>query len=246
MKHFKLNRIATVVASLALITSCFVGGAYAKFITGTDTHDNARTAKFGIEVTTSQNLFSPSYQSEDTQFSYSGKSVLSANGNDVVAPGTKGTFNLLTLSGAPEVAVNVKATLNKDNALAMITLPAKTGYTDYTHHNAAGVYDRKFDVKTMYHPIQWSLKHDGKEVARGNLQEIEKYLTGSNFSGNYQPNDPKLAALLGNWTLSWAWNYAGKEAEDTYIGNVAAGKATDNNVLLNEAFNFEIVVTQID
>lgn len=133
-KSSKLMRASGVLLVLTLITSCFVGGTFAKYVTEDDTKDTARVAKWGVEVT----LANDATSSENATFSenytkdYSGASIPSeapgvqlsvSSTEEVVAPGTEGSFGGydgdeplpgITLSGRPEVAVMVVTTAEVD------------------------------------------------------------------------------------------------------------------------------------
>ena len=48
-KHWTL-RAAGLLFALVLITSCFVGGTFAKYVTSGYGHESARVAKFGVTM----------------------------------------------------------------------------------------------------------------------------------------------------------------------------------------------------
>ena len=50
MKKNWTMRVALLIVALALITSCFVSGTYAKYVTSTTASDSARVAKFGVQL----------------------------------------------------------------------------------------------------------------------------------------------------------------------------------------------------
>ena len=54
-------RAAVLMLALVLITSCFVGGTFAKYVTGGSGTDSARVAKFGVTVTANGTMFSKEY-----------------------------------------------------------------------------------------------------------------------------------------------------------------------------------------
>ena len=97
---------AAVLVALVLITSCFVGSTFAKYVTNGDLTGSARVAKFGVNVTSNGSMFAKEYDT-DTQniVATIAKSVVSTD--NVVAPGTKGNAVSTTLSGTPEVAVKL-------------------------------------------------------------------------------------------------------------------------------------------
>ena len=109
-------KLAGILLALVLVTSCFVGGTFAKYVTKGTGSDSARVAKFGVTVAANGSTFAEEYATDDgTVVGTIAKSVVSSqNKVKVVAPGTKGDMASMTLSGSPEVAVKVtyKATVN--------------------------------------------------------------------------------------------------------------------------------------
>lgn len=273
MKKTKSIRIAAGLLVLTLITSCFVGGTFAKYVTKAtgDGNDLARVAMWGVKVETgSSDLFATSYAKDtpDGAGNYYKDSktgdnientVVSSTGEKVVAPGTKKEgVSLFSITGKPEVAVNVKLELaapeGKD-AITDVVLPAGT-YTDYTGTS------QTFTVGEDYHPVEFILKNGDTEVVKGTLAQIQTEL--NNLSLNYQANTD-LSTVFGEegYNLSWEWKFEdGADAAaktltdqmDTYLGQMAAG-TTDANATpdvsgaaVSTAFDFvlSITVTQID
>ena len=58
-KTGKTMRVAGLLLALVLVTSCFVGGTFAKYTTGNYGEDNARVAKFGVAVQGTSDMFDP-------------------------------------------------------------------------------------------------------------------------------------------------------------------------------------------
>ena len=56
MKKTKFMRAALLLLVLTLITSCFVGGTFAKYTTSANGSDSARVAKWGFNDSTSVSL----------------------------------------------------------------------------------------------------------------------------------------------------------------------------------------------
>lgn len=99
MKKTKFMRAALLLLVLTLITSCFVGGTFAKYTTKAEGTDIARVATWGFDDTASiklDDLFKTSYDKN-----VDGKA-------DVIAPGTtnsaKFAFKFSGAEAAPEVA----------------------------------------------------------------------------------------------------------------------------------------------
>ena len=98
-------RAAVLMFALVLITSSFVGGTFAKYVTSGTGEDSARVAKFGVTVSATGDMFEKTYAVKTPTATVTTNSVVSTE--DVVAPGTSGKMAAVTLSGTPEVAVRV-------------------------------------------------------------------------------------------------------------------------------------------
>ncbi len=241
MKKMNLTKLMAVLVVLCLITSTFVGSTLAKYITTAEGNDTARVAKFGVVLTAESDIFAPEY-AKDGSGDNTGVSVLADDTKDVVAPGTAGTMTAFTIAGAPEVDVKVTATLAQVDPISMVTLPAGTGYKNWTTANPTDTYD----VAANYYPVVWTLKQGANVKATGNLEAIQTYLTDT-LSGIYEVEDDTFDTLSGSWTLDWTWAFEnGKDAEDTSLGQVAAGVDTIAGTVLNETFDFAITVEQLD
>ncbi len=105
MKKTKLMRAALLLLVLTLITSCFVGGTFAKYTTSKTGKDIARVAKWGVGITAEGTTFANTYTTDDRRVTGIVNSVISTE--NVVAPGTEGKMAAVKLSGTPEVAVKV-------------------------------------------------------------------------------------------------------------------------------------------
>ena len=107
----KIAMLAVLV--MAVIASAYsVSGTYAKYTTTSTGTDSAIVAKWGINATTNVDVFKASYSEGEPSY----VDVVSGDSTDVVAPGTKGSFNY-QLSGTPEVnyTINVDLTGSEDN-----------------------------------------------------------------------------------------------------------------------------------
>lgn len=108
-KSNKTMRLAIMLLVLTLITSCFVGGTFAKYVTKGEGKDTARVAKWGVTVTGNEaGMFKEKYTGDTAGL---GEKNTVVAGDEVLAPGTKGTFeDTFSISGTPEVAVEVALT----------------------------------------------------------------------------------------------------------------------------------------
>ena len=227
-KHWTL-RAAGLLFALVLITSCFVGGTFAKYVTTGTGYESARVAKFGVTMSVANDkAFKQTYDTDNDSISGTiSKSVeYSGNGDEnLVAPGTKGSnFVVLSIKGTPEVAVNVKIEASGTDVFL------KAGeYPDLT----TAADGNKFKLATDYYPITYTLRKTGESdpVKTGNLDAIIDYLNNlnnlnnlsGNPSGNYKANTD-LSKVFGTYTLSWEWKFeGGNDKADTLLGAVTAG-----------------------
>lgn len=217
-KHWTL-RAAGLLFALVLITSCFVGGTFAKYVTTGGGHESARVAKFGVTMSVANDkAFKQNYTKDDTSIPDSAQinySVESSGPENLVAPGTKGSnFVVLSIKGAPEVAVNVKIAAEGHDVFL------KAG--EYLDLTTAADSD-KFTLATDYYPITYTLTKTGEStpVVKGNLNDIIEYL--NKLSGNYKAKTD-LTSTIGEYKLSWEWKFeGGNDKADTLLGAITAG-----------------------
>lgn len=259
MKKNTMFRIGAVLLVAVLITTCAISGTFAKYLTTAKVQENARVAEFGVEITATNTdeLFKAEYATDDNTFSGT-YSVDSADGDHVVAPGTKGEAIGFSIAGAPEVAVRVDFELD----ITDICLKAGT-YTDYTVRDYEGDKNGAYGEFTLaedYHPIVFTLYHNGTAVKSGTAAQVAEYFEA--LSADYEANTNM--ATLGTYTLNWEWVYEqDKDAADTYLADpdnssdaqledlgfgalggaaiVSGGDATTALLV-----NLDVTVTQID
>lgn len=229
-------RAAVLMFALVLITSCFVGGTFAKYVTSGSGTDSARVAKFGVTVTANGTMFAKEYATDDqTVVGTIAKSVISTD--KVVAPGTEsnGDFVAATVTGTPEVAVRVSykldtATLQLENW--------KDG-------------DGQF-----YCPLVFKVKTpDGNTVISGmEFQTAEAMKAAlvnavAAYTKDYAPGTDLSGKAADTLAISWEWPFeTGTDADkpannvkDTFLGDeAAAGRAATVSLTL------ATTVTQID
>lgn len=233
-------RVAGLLLALVLVTSCFVGGTFAKYVTSDTGSDSARVAKFGVEITANGATFAKEYATDDKSVSGTiAKSVVSSDGSKLVAPGTKGNMVSMTLTGTPEVAVRVQYT-------ATLTLNDKWKDAD----------------DNFYCPLQFKIPaysaedHDWVNVvvdgtkfkdAQALSREVESKISA--FSATYEAGTPLKNLTAENHkapSVSWEWPFQHEDGsdidtKDTYLGDQAAeGKAAEIQLTV------VTTVTQID
>lgn len=193
MKKTKFMRAALLLLVLTLITSCFVGGTFAKYTTSNTGKDNARVAKFGVEITaTGSDAFSTFYDSKESA------TVKSSNTDKVVAPGTKGHFTAAIVTGSPEVSVKVtnEGTVELGN-----------------NWTANGAYYCPLKVKVGDKTFAGTTY----ESANAFAQDIEKEINGTTM--DYAAGDT-ISGSDSTPAISWMWDFEGNDdVKDTALGN---------------------------
>ena len=239
-------KLAGILLALVLVTSCFVGGTFAKYVTTGTGSDSARVAKFGVTVTANGTMFAKEYDTNTENVKkLITKSVISSNDEEkVVAPGTSGKMVSMTLAGTPEVAVNVRYTANvKVDNWVYKAKESETG--EFYCPITIKVGTDKVGTDKVGTVSICGLDYDNAEsFERAVVEAINGY------SANYAPgtdltdlNTVKAPSVSWAWTFENGGVYEKKQdnVKDTYLGDQAAkGKAA--------TISLEVVttVTQID
>ena len=217
LKNNRTMRAAVLLLALVLITSCFVGGTFAKYVTSGDAADHARVAKWGVTVTAhgTGDVFAKEYDAIAGQ----DNTVIAGGEDKGIAPGTnKDNAALVTLSGKPEVSVQV--TYNAE------------------HFSLTGNWIGD-ENNTFYCPL--IIKVTGKVgdavktetincVEKTSAAEVETAVKNAvaACSATYGPNTDLSTVAGDGLKISWEWPFEGTanqgqtDAKDTYLGNQAA------------------------
>lgn len=208
-------RAAVLMLALVLITSCFVGGTFAKYVTSGTGGDNARVAKWGVTVTAHEtgDIFAKSYDN----------TVIAEGEYKVIAPGTKkDNAALVTLSGKPEVSV--KVTYNADSF--SLTGNWKGADNDDTFYCPLIIkVTGKVDGVAKTETINCADKERAADVETAVKNAVAA------CSATYDPKtDLSSATVDGDGLkISWEWPFESGETnpkqndvKDTYLGNQAA------------------------
>ena len=213
-------RLAALLLALVLMTSCFVGSTFAKYVTEGEGEDTARVAKFGVvvEAESDDGAFATTYDSDSN---YSGLTVSSSTADNLVAPGTEGNFAALEISGTPEVAVEV-------------AYVAEVSLSDAW----------KAEDGSFYCPIIITVGTDefdgaGYTSAADFIADIEGAI--ADYTAEYAPGTDLSAAAVEKVAISWEWPFDVDDDKDTYLGNQAA---EDNAGEIT--IKVTVTVTQID
>ena len=245
MKKNRFLTIAGCLMVLCLLTTCVIGTTFAKYVTSGDTNDQARVARWGVELELAGNneLFDTEYTGTDD------KVTVRAASDRLVAPGTQqNTVARFHIAGSPEVAV--KITINLD-VYHDVFLKGGVGveYDDYT--TATNTTD-KFALGADYYPVVFTLRQTSAAgaamntvIATGNLATIKAALDAFNANAD-QSYCPPNTNLEATFELTWAWAFNGNDQADTYLANQAAGTKVDGVYNTQVAFGLTIRVEQVD
>lgn len=221
MKKNRTLRVSALLLALTLITTCFVGGTFAKYMTTAGDDVTARVANWGFERTNTivlDNLFKNSYVKDGS----TGNAVKAADDTTlVVAPGTTGTVDFQfkydeSAKNAPEVAYTFKV--------------------DTTGSEIGTNLDNE---------LVWSL--DGTQCGNGTFNELLaaiKALSGdASGTKEYAPNTLPIAfgTTDNTHTISWTWAYSvdvDGDTADTSLGNA--------DTLESVKLQIAITATQVD
>ena len=230
-------RAAVLMLALVLITSCFVGGTFAKYVTSGTGGDNAKVAKWGVTVTAHEtgDIFAKSYDN----------TVIAEGEYKVIAPGTKkDNAALVTLRGKPEVSV--KVTYNADSF--SLTGNWKGADNDDTFYCPLII---KVTGKVGGVAKTETINCADKERAADVETAVKNAVAAC--SATYDPKtDLSSATVDGDGLkISWEWPFESGETnpkqndvKDTYLGNQAV-TATGLSI---PAIHVQVTatVTQID
>ena len=222
MKKNKMMRLAAVLLIAVLLTTSVISGTFAKYVTTESGSDFARVAKWGVEIAAkSFGMFETDYETDDDGATFTGDySVSAAAGDDVLAPGTSGSFANIAITGTPEVAVDV-------------AIVATVAVSDNW------IVDGDFYCPVVVTVGTEEISGLDYENATAFAAAIKAKIDGK--SKQYAPNTD-LSAIYNttNLDLAWAWAFEGDDEKDTDLGDKAV--AEDLTISIGVA----ITVTQID
>ena len=228
MKKNKMMRAASALLVAVLLTTSVISGTFAKYITEDEGSDYARVAKWGVTIEAENfGMFTDTYEIDAENVTFEGQySVDSDNDEDVLAPGTSGSFADIAITGTPEVAVDV--------AIAADVEVSGDWIVD-------GDFYCPIVVTVGTEPISGLDYDSADEFAAA----IKAKIDGK--SAQYAPNkDLSTEYDTTNLDLAWAWAFEGAQsseqtdAKDTVLGE----KAVAEDLVIS--IGLEISVTQID
>lgn len=237
MNRNRLMKASAFLLVSTMATSCFVGSTFAKYVSEGEGEDSARVAKWGVKVEVTGDGFKTEYDKDDYQSSVKGDTVISSTEEKVVAPGTKGTFGGVKISGKPEVAVKVETIATVDLSgwnvadsdefycPLKFTVGEKTiNGLDYSKDTAGGESSFENAIKTAIQEVT--------------TQQLE---AGTD-----------LSTVGDDITYSWEWPFEESTGTaaiqddilDTKLGDNAADDNPDNDPKIS--ITVKTTVTQID
>ena len=252
MKKNWITKVAVLMLALVMVTSCFVGSTFAKYVTRAEGQDNARVAKWGVLVSVEGNAFATEYEAEDEAYTEDGGelSVVASNDDQVVAPGTNsdqvGQTLVGSVTGTPEVAARY---ILEGKAVKDVVLPAGT-YTDYTHlvkaDDGTYGYTDKFTLDKAYSPVKWNLVITGKGQTFDVAEELYNNLPPENLAQaeayGLTPDGCSIFSAI-QILKKVAGNEGYQNIVETALGNVVSGgrnfqlEATDDSFTMSYDFD---------
>ena len=259
----KMMRAASVLMVAVLLSTCAISGTFAKYVTSVTNHDEARVAKWNIGYNFDQkSTFAATYETN------SATTVESANGEQVVAPGTNdsGTY---VLTGTPEV--DYKVTFDFEDNKEVFLKAQAYNYADEIYKNMDIAEN---ELTENYIPLKWTVtltKPDSVEIVKVDVNGANP-LNGSatgvanefstmaameaafdNTQLNYEANETAGITVV----IAWTWAISQNDKADTilgYLGNdvsatntmLNASLAADTDFCTTVSYDFTITATQVD
>ena len=250
MKRNGLTVVSGFLLLSTMVTSCFVGSTFAKYVSTGEANDTARVAKWGVVVTGAGDAFAKEYATDDESVKDSiGVSVKSDV--PVIAPGTSGEFKGISLSGTPEVAVKIATEATVD----------LTG--DWTLENGRFYCPIIFNINGVKisglgynsaEEFEADLKTKLEGAASGNVQagvDLAKPGEHDAVPTLFQKNADGTSKIKWEWAFEnghsqlsdYTYKIQQTDANDTELGNKAA-KGDGNEPTIS--LELDTTVTQID
>lgn len=223
MKKNKMMRAASALMVATLLTTSVISGTFAKYVTSGNASDSARVAKWGVTVNGTADTFKETYAKNGNSFTLDANTVVSSEtGKDVVAPGTSGSMAAFTISGTPEVAVNVAFTGTLELGNKWVD-----SNSDYYCPIEITVGDVTFNGTDYNSADEFEAAVNAKIAA---------------YTKDYKANTDLSTIGANAPAISWAWPFNGNDdVKDTYLGDqAAAGNAATISL------DVTVTVTQID
>lgn len=238
MKKNRMMRIASCLLVLVLLTTCVISGTFAKYVTSDDARDVAQVAKWGVNVEAKlDDLFETAYDNATG-------TVQAAGSYNILAPGTSDTqVAAFTISGTPEVAVNVNVTVDVQ-------------LLNWTVMEDADANPATPDVDVAYCPLVITVGTDEYKIG-------ETYFTGTpdeievNNAGDLEIAVEKaIQKALGhgnhdaktnlNKSVDISWNWPFSTSDENDVRDTKLGNKAEAGTPATFDLGITITVTQVD
>lgn len=250
MKKNKMMRLASVLLVLVMLTTCVISGTFAKYVTADDAHDVARVAKWGIEITATDDGDSKTvYEASDPTAT---EGHISTNQTlKLLAPGTSGQLVDITISGKPEVAYDVTVAVDLEltgwEAKSAVYCPVVFTVTANGTATKYMIDLTNTDTEKLEEAIEQAIIDALLETSSAPNATPENYggTDGTIYACQYAADDD-FYETAKTVKVEWAWAFE--------QGNTAEEKADFNELdtILGDAgtaqikFDFAVQVTQVD
>lgn len=240
MKKNTMMRLAAVMLMCVLLTTSVVGGTFAKYVTSAESTDSARVAKWGVNVeVVVDGAFAEEYAAKEgaDYASTITKTVVTSttDKDNLVAPGTNGDLlKKATISGTPEVAVNVK----KEATLTLTGWEigdSNEYYCPITIKVTHKVGDNAATTQTFY-GMNYILETD----------PVEAFTTAVEAALNGNDNLPANSDLEETYSVTWEWAFENTYGKQTDVKDTALGDKAAKTSDITIDFFYKITVTQLD
>ena len=221
MRKNKMLRTASALLVLVLLTTSVISGTFAKYTTSASSEDKARVAYWGFQSSNSMDLtdlFSPQYV--QTRVTADG-TVKSADGDDVIAPGTSGSaefaFAYAEIGGTAAVDTTAQA-VNAPEVKYSFTVGVDGTCAEAIKNNTN---------------IQWRLDTGAWGTWDQMVAAIEALSGDASGTKEYMPGELPAAFTTADneHTISWQWLF--ETTDDT--------TTTDTDEMaLQDAFDTEM------
>lgn len=188
-RFFMLGIITVLVAVLSLT---FVSSTFAKYTTSDTAKATARVAKWGVKVAVEgETAFATAYEGTVG----SANTVKSSTDERLVAPGTAGTLGSISITGKPEVMVDIKVVFDLELSnwtAASCPLIFTVNDVDYKIGDAGIADEAALEAK---------------------IEALVNALSAEKVAPNTD--------LARSISVSWRWEFSGNDTNDTALGNQA-------------------------
>lgn len=239
MKKNNMMRLATLMMALMLITTCAVGGTFAKYTTQDSASDAARVAKWGVELQVVGNLYGDSYKDTIVKDNDSTIAIQTVDAKtDAVAPGTLNENGFtFSLKGKPEVDGQVTTTMKIQNVFLKkgdygIMIPVDKGVVtaanfDEFSQDLYTLSNGTFTKATAYSDVDFYTLEDAVSVTDDYYPVVYTLAGNTSYSGTDADNTLEEAAKLIASQMGLTAAAPASDTSITYTGTKTFESNTD-------------------